>query len=43
MSAHEHIVTLLDDAARHARAVPQFDTDNRLHLNDAYEIQRSSI
>ena len=43
MSAHEHIVTLLDDAARHARAVPQFDTDNRLHLNDAYGIQRSSI
>jgi len=40
---HDHLVTLLDDAARHARAVPQFDTDNRLGLAQAYAIQSASI
>lgn len=43
MSTNDSIVTLLDDAARQARAVPQFDTDNRLGLPDAYAIQSASI
>ncbi|VWD15233.1 4-oxalocrotonate decarboxylase [Burkholderia contaminans] len=43
MSAHEEIITRLDDAARYAREVPQFDQDNALSLPDAYEIQRGSI
>ncbi|WP_091903518.1 2-keto-4-pentenoate hydratase [Chitinasiproducens palmae] len=34
---------LLDDAAREAREVAQFDTDNRLSLDDAYAIQSASI
>lgn len=43
MSAHEEIITRLDDAARYARETPQFDTGNRLSLPEAYEIQRASI
>lgn len=43
MSAHEDIVTRLDDAARFARETPQFDTENQLGLPQAYEIQRASI
>lgn len=43
MSAHEDIITRLDDAARYAREVPQFDTDGTLSLSEAYEIQRASI
>jgi len=43
MSVHEEIITRLDDAARYAREVPQFDTDNKLSLPEAYEIQRASI
>ncbi|KGH28515.1 2-keto-4-pentenoate hydratase [Comamonas testosteroni] len=43
MSPHDSIVTLLDDAARLARAVPQFDTDNCLSLPEAYTIQSASI
>lgn len=43
MSAHEDIVTRLDDAARFARETPQFDTENQLSLPQAYEIQRASI
>jgi len=33
----------LDDAARHARAVPQIDPDGALPLADAYAIQSASI
>jgi len=43
MSVHEEIITRLDDAARYAREVPQLDTDNKLSLPEAYEIQRASI
>lgn len=43
MSGYDDIVSTLDDAARHAREVPQFDRDNRLSLADAYGIQRASI
>lgn len=43
MSAHKEIITRLDDAARYAREIPQFDTDNSLGLPEAYEIQRGSI
>ncbi|ABE31798.1 4-oxalocrotonate decarboxylase [Paraburkholderia xenovorans LB400] len=43
MSVHEEIIIRLDDAARYAHEVPQFDTDNTLNLPDAYEIQRGSI
>ncbi|WP_230957849.1 2-keto-4-pentenoate hydratase, partial [Comamonas testosteroni] len=43
MSAYDDIITRLDDAARYAREVPQFDTDNALSLPDAYAIQRASI
>jgi 2-oxo-3-hexenedioate decarboxylase len=35
--------SLLDDAAREAREVAQFDTDHRLSLDDAYRIQAASI
>lgn len=34
---------LLDDAARHARAVAQFDTGNTLSLHEAYAIQATVI
>ncbi|HMC47025.1 MAG TPA: 4-oxalocrotonate decarboxylase, partial [Caballeronia sp.] len=35
--------TLLDDAARNANEVPQFDAEGRLSLDDAYAIQAASI
>jgi len=35
--------TLLDDAARNANEVAQFDTEGRLSLDDAYAIQAASI
>jgi 2-oxo-3-hexenedioate decarboxylase len=34
---------LLDDAARLGNEVPQFDTENKLSLEDAYAIQKASI
>ena len=34
---------LLDEAARLGNEVPQFDTDNKLSLDDAYAIQKASI
>ena len=43
MSAYEDIVATLDDAARFAHEVPQFDTQGGLTLNDAYAIQSASI
>ncbi|USE76619.1 fumarylacetoacetate hydrolase family protein [Cupriavidus gilardii] len=43
MTGYEDITIRLDDAARYAREIPQFDTDNMLSLRDAYEIQRASI
>ncbi|WP_064576208.1 2-keto-4-pentenoate hydratase [Cupriavidus gilardii] len=43
MTAYEEITVRLDDAARYAREIPQFDTDSKLSLRDAYEIQRASI
>lgn len=43
MSGYDDIITTLDDAARHAREVPQFDQDSRLSLADAYGIQSASI
>ena len=35
--------TLLDDAARNAKEVSQFDEEGRLSLDDAYAIQAASI
>lgn len=43
MSGYDDIITTLDDAARHAREVPQFDTESKLSLADAYGIQSASI
>ncbi|MBN3727441.1 2-keto-4-pentenoate hydratase [Burkholderia sp. Ac-20379] len=43
MSQITDIASLLDDAAREAREIAQFDTDNRLSLDDAYRIQAASI
>jgi 2-oxo-3-hexenedioate decarboxylase len=43
MSAHHDIVATLDDAARFAKEVPQFDTQGGLSLADAYGIQSASI
>ena len=43
MKGHQEMIIRLDDAARFAREVPQFDTDNTLSLPDAYDIQRASI
>lgn len=43
MSDHDQYARMLDDAARHAREVAQFDTDNRISLDDAYAIQAASI
>jgi 2-oxo-3-hexenedioate decarboxylase len=37
------LATLLDDAAREARAIPQIDAEGRLSLQDAYAIQKVSI
>jgi 2-oxo-3-hexenedioate decarboxylase len=43
MSQIDHIAVQLDDAARHAREVEQFDPQGALSLDDAYAIQRASI
>jgi 2-oxo-3-hexenedioate decarboxylase len=43
MSADQDIVATLDDAARFAKEVPQFDTQGGLSLADAYGIQSASI
>ena len=43
MKASEEIIKRLDDAARYAREIPQFDIENKLSLTEAYEIQRASI
>jgi 2-oxo-3-hexenedioate decarboxylase len=43
MSQIELIAAQLDDAARHAREVEQFDPRGERSLADAYEIQRASI
>ncbi len=43
MSSITEYATLLDDAARHATEVAQFDPDGRLSLGEAYEIQSASI
>jgi len=37
------LATILDDAARQARAVAQIDAEGRLSLEDAYAIQKASI
>ena len=43
MSTPSEFGALLDDAARHARAVPRFDPEGALKLEYAYAIQRDSI
>jgi len=43
MSKIEALAQRLDDAASLAREVPQIDPENRLSLEDAYAIQRTSI
>ncbi|WDD90344.1 fumarylacetoacetate hydrolase family protein (plasmid) [Burkholderia sp. FERM BP-3421] len=43
MSQIEFIAAHLDDAARHAREVEQFDPRGECPLDEAYEIQRASI
>lgn len=43
MSHIQDYARLLDDAARFAHEVEQFDTDNRLSLEDAYAIQKASL
>jgi 2-oxo-3-hexenedioate decarboxylase len=43
MSTTLDYATLLDDAARHATEVFQFDPEGRLSLDQAYEIQSASI
>lgn len=43
MTLHTEIIKRLDDAARYAHETPQFDTNNSLSLDEAYEIQRASI
>jgi len=43
MSAISEYAAQLDEAARYARAIPQFDADSRLSLDDAYAIQAGSI
>lgn len=43
MSQIEQIAAQLDDAARHAREVEQFDPKGERSLGEAYEIQRASI
>ncbi|NPC54594.1 2-keto-4-pentenoate hydratase [Caenimonas soli] len=37
------LATILDDAARQARAVAQIDAEGRLSLDDAYAVQKASI
>lgn len=39
----DEFATLLDDAARNAQAVSQFDPEGRISLDDAYAIQAASI
>lgn len=43
MSHIHDYAKLLDDAAHFAHEVEQFDTDNRLSLDDAYAIQAASL
>lgn len=43
MSGYDDIITMLDDAAHHAREVSQFDKESKLSLADAYGIQSASI
>jgi 2-oxo-3-hexenedioate decarboxylase len=43
MSNIPDYATQLDDAARHATEVPQFDPEGQLALAEAYEIQAASI
>src|ERR1700744_391440 len=43
MSNILEFATRLDDAARLAQEVAQFDTDGKLSLTDAYAIQSASI
>lgn len=43
MSTTQELARLLDDAARHARGVAQFDPEGKLALADAYAIQSTSI
>ncbi|MBN3845844.1 MULTISPECIES: fumarylacetoacetate hydrolase family protein [Burkholderiaceae] len=43
MSQIQSIAAQLDDAARHAHAISQFDPQGALSLEDAYAIQRTSI
>jgi 2-oxo-3-hexenedioate decarboxylase len=43
MSSITEYATLLDDAARHATEVAQFDPEGNLSLDQAYEIQSASI
>ena len=43
MSQAHEFAQLLDDAARHARAVPQIDPHGELSLAEAYAIQSASI
>ncbi|EMN4761814.1 MULTISPECIES: 2-keto-4-pentenoate hydratase [Enterobacteriaceae] len=42
MSIHE-LAERLDNAAREAREIPQFDTQNSLSLEEAYAIQAASV
>ncbi|MEX0996186.1 MAG: fumarylacetoacetate hydrolase family protein [Flavobacteriaceae bacterium] len=39
----QEIATLLDNAAKKAKAVPQMAAANKMNLEDAYEIQRMAI
>ncbi len=43
MSDIRGLAIVVDDAARQARAIPQLTASNKLTLDDAYEIQRTSI
>jgi 2-oxo-3-hexenedioate decarboxylase len=43
MSGYDDVITKLDDAARLALEVPQFDKESKLSLADAYGIQGASI
>ncbi len=43
MSGYDDVITKLDDAARLALEVPQFDKESKLSLADAYGIQSASI
>ncbi len=43
MSDIRGLAIVVDDAARHAREIPQLTAGSKLTLDDAYEIQRASI